>query len=573
MSQLKISEHLFLGRAEIDRLVRFLSDDGFKQFMKLNTHSFGVLKNDVDASTSFLVQQGSGVGTIQIFADSYALDKEMNLIHQKPIDDRAVTDDGNWYYVRISYTYSNIEEGTIDIDSSGNMSGTDTKFTEVLRGQPDFPAKIRLYDPVNQIGYAEEYEILEVADDTNAVVQGDFSSINVRSFQYTVVGTFTPGVVIPAGNKDIFQYDSCFLSLVQGNPPVLQPDGTYSFSFPAPPEEDMYFYIAAVQRVGSVITVLDTRDYYTYKSYIEKESELFAKIQPNNLFEDFYSFKYGAQADWDAVQGKLTLDGDGSVYICAMDSNSVIKEIVRQYTDFPQHSLIYIKFTGTNVKFATTGDGGKFTNLPDEFEDETIGNKWYILYKTVNAGEWEILSFSNGLFSWTNAVENRVQNLETAWVAYTEQQILDSVSLDSGFTEKFTLVESGGISYKFANRNFVLNINLDIRKESSAAPRNIFVKLPDNVKVSSDKDFSGRAFLRGIWENPSNSMSVDCIIEAIRDASYLKFTPILSYNGAPTASTIVHGQQVTEFLISQNENFPFYIQGSIEFEAISIDIT
>ena len=50
-----------------------------------------------------------------------------------------------WYWLKVTYKQSPIEVGTITIggNTGGLMKGIGTKFTETLRGQPNFPSKIK----------------------------------------------------------------------------------------------------------------------------------------------------------------------------------------------------------------------------------------------------------------------------------------------------------------------------------------------------------------------------------------------------------------------------------------------
>jgi hypothetical protein len=209
MSNSKFSSHVFLGKAELNRLKRFLDTDGFRKILLSNTVRFGIIYNKVDSAQAasfddLRVEQGTNSGTIKV-KKGVAVDKNGNLITKALEDNIAIPNNGNYYWIKIKHQYTNIEEGTISIDASGVMTGTGTKFTELFRGVPNFPTRIKFPDSVLNV---LEYDVLEVTGDTSA-------QLNIASFvaennlKYQVVGTFTPGQVPPSQDKNIFEYDSC----------------------------------------------------------------------------------------------------------------------------------------------------------------------------------------------------------------------------------------------------------------------------------------------------------------------------------------------------------------------------
>ena len=90
MSKLKISENLFLEVAELNRLVKFLSDDGYKRVLKSIINQYGVVRNT--GNTFFKVtQKSTGVVTINA---GLAFDSNLDAIVMKNDLDLAVSDTG-----------------------------------------------------------------------------------------------------------------------------------------------------------------------------------------------------------------------------------------------------------------------------------------------------------------------------------------------------------------------------------------------------------------------------------------------------------------------------------------------
>jgi len=244
MSELKFSPELFLGSKELIRFQEFMNEKSVL-LVQLQANSFGLIKGGDDLiGNNFLVEEGTASSTIKIDEKSYAIDSNGDFIVREPLDNIVIPNESIYYWVRISHEKHSLEEGVVNVDSSGNLTGTSTKFTEVLRGLPNFPSKIKFVGASLNV---EEYEVNEVISNTSVVLNGDLSAES--DLQYSVVGTFTPGKVVQESDKYPFQYDSCEIELLQEPAPDAAPDKISG-------EE---FYIARVRRVGAVVTIVDKR--------------------------------------------------------------------------------------------------------------------------------------------------------------------------------------------------------------------------------------------------------------------------------------------------------------------------
>lgn len=261
MSYIKYSNQLFLGQQELNRSWRFIVDEGIKRNLLQQTYSYGVVRQVNDTTlNSFRVEAGTNTATIRVPVDSYAINAAGNTIFQKAIDNIAITDDSQWYYVIVSHKFSPIEEGRVSIDTVGGLTGVGTKFTEVLRGQPNFPARIKFISAAQNI---YEYDVVEVIDDNNAVLSGSFA--NENDLEYAVFGTFTPGYSPSTTEKFPFQYDSCDIriELDFGVPPIVVPG--------------MEFTIARVRSVAGIVEIEDYRSEF-WQTRAEFYSTMLSKV-------------------------------------------------------------------------------------------------------------------------------------------------------------------------------------------------------------------------------------------------------------------------------------------------------
>ena len=219
MSKLNISENLFLGVNELNRFIEFLKDDGYKRILKQIVKNYGIVKNSTNSNFVVTKIDDNSVEISEGLAfnenlDAIVLNSPKTLTLQNNVE----------HYICIRYAESHLENGTVNISANGILTGSGTEFTKVLRGQPNFPTKIKFYGSVNN---NQEYEVVSVTDNSNAKIVGDFVAEN--NLKYSVIGTFTPGAIIEADNKEIYSYDDCEVFVIDGDEltiPVLN-NGEY----------------------------------------------------------------------------------------------------------------------------------------------------------------------------------------------------------------------------------------------------------------------------------------------------------------------------------------------------------
>ena len=207
MAKIKISENLFLGVNELNHLVKFLEDDGYKRIVKQIVKKYGIVQNS-DNSNFVVSKVDNDSVTI---SSGLAIDGNVNIISLKESKTLELQNNVE-HYICIRYSETHVEEGVVNISRNGVLSGFGTKFLEVLRGQPNFPTKIKFY---NSEDNTQEYEVVNVTNNNTATLVGDF--VPEEDLKYSVVGTFTPGAVIDADNKEIYVYDDCEVFVIDGD--------------------------------------------------------------------------------------------------------------------------------------------------------------------------------------------------------------------------------------------------------------------------------------------------------------------------------------------------------------------
>lgn len=202
MSRLKISENLFLEKNELVRQQEFVGAAGWQRALQSIVKKFGVVQNQDNTSFGVVLSATSGaVDVLPGLAYNTAMEAIVSDRRVTLLLGAAVSGEDKWIVLRRSIT--NEEQGTVSVQTDGSLTGVGTEFTKVLRGQPNFPTKVRFVSS-NQNIY--EYEVVSVTSDTSAVLSGNF--VAESDMKYAVVGTFTPGYVPSESDKNIYEYDS-----------------------------------------------------------------------------------------------------------------------------------------------------------------------------------------------------------------------------------------------------------------------------------------------------------------------------------------------------------------------------
>jgi len=275
--KLEIYRNSFLEKEELDRYAQFNGNGLFKLLLTKYAQGFGVVNTSPEQSDnySFKLSKGSTSGSVSIPYESYAIDKSGNLLRQDSTDNIYIADSSGtvlsdqWVWVKINHTYNKEEDGVISIDNNGNLSGINTKFTEVLRGgSSGFPTYIKF---PNSTFNDKLYEVSSVISDIFAILQGDF--VAESDLKYVVYGTFALGKTSDAlKSGGLYSYDSANISFVPETILNYPPTGSLI--------DGEEFFIARVYFDSSTndITIEDKRA-FTY-------------ISPSTGIEEVFNYYY-----------------------------------------------------------------------------------------------------------------------------------------------------------------------------------------------------------------------------------------------------------------------------------------
>lgn len=212
MSNLAIAPQLHLGPQELTRLTEFIGEGGLERNLALATATPGLLVDTGDEWRPIL--DDAQQLTLRV-APGYAIDAGGHLLRHTGTRNLALPIPNTWYWLRARYQVRTIEEGTLTVSASGTLTGTGTHFTQVLRGGPFHPTRIRLFAadgtpaPLNGVS---DHLVVDVVNDTELLLatQGLQNEVALR---YAVVGAFAAGYVTQPADEFPFRYDDCELQL------------------------------------------------------------------------------------------------------------------------------------------------------------------------------------------------------------------------------------------------------------------------------------------------------------------------------------------------------------------------
>lgn len=327
----RYSADLFLETQELQRQSRFLSEDGYIKAILNDARAFGLIKNNYSDPNFDNGRVTTDTGLTVKVNPLFAVCKDGKFIVSKEtLNEQAIPADNAWYWLRVSHQYTNIEEGRVSISVDGTVTGVSTKFTEICRGIPNFQSRVKF---INSALNILEYDVLEVLSDTSmilmtpGVIGSTVSFASEGNLQLKVVGTFTPGVAVPSGNKYPFNYDGMLLEVVSEVDLATKPSYV----------SGQQFYIARVKSDGAAIVIQDTRsEWFTTKASfdiadVERNSAYsltgvesinwMVKTSPSNL--NIVQVGWGFRTSnysIDTNQGILTLlDGLGGIALSTID--------------------------------------------------------------------------------------------------------------------------------------------------------------------------------------------------------------------------------------------------------------
>lgn len=262
MAQINVNRNTFLEKEEVMNMQSFLQNSLLGKILIAGSYTFGIVTNnpkkfDPDFVTNddfidnkvFEVEVGTQGGTIKILPGMAvnALGQVINLT--SIYDNLTVPSDSVYYWLKVSYSTKNYENGLVSINQKGVVTGT-VDFSGKVRGQSGkTPVAIRfMKDDGSQPLNNGVYEIVNVIDNKNLVLTSESDFVAESNLQVIILGTIPLGKVFTDKQLEgLYIYDYYTFSLVQ-EVTLEQP----------PTKSSNEFYLARVRNNGGTVSVDNT---------------------------------------------------------------------------------------------------------------------------------------------------------------------------------------------------------------------------------------------------------------------------------------------------------------------------
>ena len=252
MSKINIHRGTFLEKEELTRMIGFFSEKPEVSAIFAASISFGLVSPGGKAGGTFKVMASTTIGAVNILG-GYVIGSDLKAYKVENQIDFPIPNDQKYYWLKVKPDSRNYENGYVQVDTSGNVSGT-VRFNGIVRGQSSgVPTCIRFVKddgskPLND----KVYQVVDIINDNNIILSGGVSFQAESQLRVIVLGS------IPMGQRftdeqleGLYTFDSYKLELIE------EPsEGTM------PHKEDNEYYIARLRNNGGSITILDERTEY-----------------------------------------------------------------------------------------------------------------------------------------------------------------------------------------------------------------------------------------------------------------------------------------------------------------------
>lgn len=249
MNRINFHRGTFLEKEELNRMFKFLQEDSISSAIISATKRFGLVSPGGIAGEPFKVTNVGNTGGVKVVG-GHVISPELKALYLKGEDSFLVPNDSQFYWIKISPYTRNREEGYVQVDTTGNVSGT-VNFKGIIRGQSSgVPTCVRFVkddgsEPLNKY----VYQVVDIVNDNNIILSSGVQFQQENNLRVIVLGS------IPMGERftdeqleGLYTFEGYEISLVE------------EVSIDTPPsKESNEYYLARVKNTGGTVSVTDKR--------------------------------------------------------------------------------------------------------------------------------------------------------------------------------------------------------------------------------------------------------------------------------------------------------------------------
>ena len=263
MSRINIHRGTFLEKEELTRMIGFFDNNIVWRSILAVSKTFGLVSPGSVPGEEFMVTKSETAGCVNITGGYVIPGIDINPFQVPDIQDYQIPD-GDWW-MEISKRVVNYEEGTVQIDSSGNVSGT-VNFTGIVRSQssgvPTCVRFVKVADDgtVTPAVNNRVYQILNILDSNTIQLSSGYAFTPETNLKIVILGSIPLGrrFTDEQQNDGLYTFDSYAIRLIAASsqPPV---------------REDGEYIIARITASGGIVNEIDqscraVESYCTYWS-------------------------------------------------------------------------------------------------------------------------------------------------------------------------------------------------------------------------------------------------------------------------------------------------------------------
>lgn len=249
MSRINIHRGTFLEKEELKRMLSFLENRSDVLAILSSSISYGIVSSGAVAGKPFSVTISETKNAIDI-AGGYIVTSNNKVFELTNVSAFPIPMDNKFYWLKVTPSEYNYENGVVQIDVSGNVSGN-VSFKGIVRSQSSGVATcirfVKSDGSIPRNSYV--YQVVDIVDDNNIVLSGGHVFVKESDLKVIVLGS------IPMGGRFTDEQLEGLYTFTGVNVSLVQEQAVGQ----APEKGADEFYIARIKNNGGDIVWNDER--------------------------------------------------------------------------------------------------------------------------------------------------------------------------------------------------------------------------------------------------------------------------------------------------------------------------
>lgn len=233
MSKINIHRGTFLEKEELTRMIDFFDKNIIWRSILASSKSFGLVSPNSVPGEPFTVEKSETAGCVNITGGYVIPGVDINPFSVPDIQNFKIPN-GDWW-LKLSKNTVNYEEGTVQIDASGIVSGT-VNFKGIVRSQSSgVPTCVRFVKvaeggSVSPATNNKIYQVLNIVDDYSIQLSSGYVFTAESDLKIVLLGSIPLGrrFTDEQQNDGLYTFDSYRLTLVAATDQTpIREDGEY----------------------------------------------------------------------------------------------------------------------------------------------------------------------------------------------------------------------------------------------------------------------------------------------------------------------------------------------------------